>query len=132
MNHARSTFQQMPSSARICLSSLLMLGVLAMHTVVASDEGTVAHHASSVSDLSNVPELVPLGGMPDVSTSDCGGLSMLCMAMIVGLSAHIVLRRRSLDRVLWQLPPLRDMALGRAIAPFPSLIPRERNPVLRC
>jgi hypothetical protein len=135
MLSARTKLRQTPPWARVCLSSLLLLGVLTMHTAIVSDEdGLVDHHGSISAVESSVSSVIAAGdsnGESGLSMSDCAGLSMICLAMIVGASAYIVLRARAVDRVLWQLPPTVDTAFGRPSGPFEVLSPRERSSVLR-
>ena len=125
----------MPPWARVWLSSLLLLGVLSMHTAIVSDEGGLVDHHGSISAVeSSVSSVIAAGdsnGESGLSMSDCGGLSMLCLAMIVGASAYIVLRGRAAERILWQLPLIVGTASGRPSGPFEVLSPRERSSVLR-
>lgn len=135
MFSARTKLRQMPPWARVWLSSLLLLGILSMHSAIVSDEGGLVDHHGSISVVeSSVSSVLAVGdpnGESGLSMSDCGGISMLCLAMIVGASAYIVLRGRAVDRVLWQLPPTVDKAFGRPSGPFEVLSPRERSSVLR-
>lgn len=128
----------MPSWLRVCLNSCLILGIFAMHHVLVADHP--AHHvdtaamtaAMQVDDPHDVEASVEGDGHTDGALSDCCGLMMLCLAMIVGASAFLLLRRRSSGRVLWQLPsPFR---LGRSLRlpPFPGLTPLQRSSILRC
>ena len=125
----------MPPWARVWLGSLLLLGILSIHSAIVSDEGGfVDHHGSvSVLETSMVSGIDPgaSNGESGLSMSDCGGIAMLCLAMIVGVSAYIVLRNRSLDRVLGQITPILGTAFGRPSGPFEALSPRERSSVLR-
>ena len=135
MDGALSRLQQMPPVARVWLSSLLLLGVLSMHTAIASDDGgLLPHHGSTISVAQgiDVPEVVPsLSGEPSLSMADCGSLAMLCLAMVAAASAYIVLRGRVADRVVWRLPPAPGTPSGRSRRPFEALSPRERSSVLR-
>lgn len=149
MDPGRVTLHQMPPLVRLWLTTMLMLGILVMHGVVTSaDDGAVAHHesmptvqgsaavmghaAESVSRVAGVAQVGELGGVLGTSLAHCGGLGALCLAMIIGLSAFVVLRRRTLDRVPWQLPPPMGTRRIPATAPFPSMSPRERSSILRC
>lgn len=134
MNQARNRLQQMPPWARVWLSSLLLLGVLSMHTAIAGDEGgLLPHHAStSVAQSIDVPDIIPpLDGESSLSTADCGSLAMLCLAMVAAASAYIVLRDRAANRVVWRLSPTLGRNGGRSRRPFEALSPRERSSVLR-
>lgn len=124
----------MPPWARVWLSSLLLLGVLSMHTAIATDDGgLIPHHGStSVAQAIDIPELVPpLSDEPGLSTADCGSLAMVCLAMVAAAGAYIVLRGRGADRVVWSLPPAPGTQFGRSRRPFEALSPRERSSVLR-
>ena len=135
MFSARTKLRQVPPWARVWLSSLLLLGILSMHSVIVSDEGGLVDHHISIaiveSSVSSVSAAGGSDGESGLSMSDCGGISMLCLAMMVGASAYIVLRGRAVDRVLWQLPSQPGVAFGRPSGPFEALSPRERSSVLR-
>ena len=134
MNVARNRLQQMPPWARVWLSSLLLLGVLSMHTAIADDDGgLIPHHGSTSGEQSiSVPALVPLqDGESSLSAADCGSLAMVCLAMVAAASAYIVLRGRAADRVLWRLPRTAGTPYARSRRPFEGLSPRERSSVLR-
>ena len=134
MNVARTRLQQMPPWARLWPSALLLLGVLSMHTAIASDEGgLIPHHETiSVAQSVDVPSFVPLqGGASCLSAADCGGMAMVCLAVIAAAGAYVVLRGRVVDRVLRQLPSQPGMTYGRPSGPFELRSPRERSSVLR-
>lgn len=140
MDPALATFRHMPLWARIWLS-VLVLGVVSMHHLASTEDGlhdeatqvaaVAAASAASVSELADVPELVPLEAATDASMATCGGLPMLCLAMILGLSAYIVLRRRERERITYRLPMLHDASPSPPDPPFPSLTTLERTCVLR-
>ena len=136
----------MSRGLRVALNVLIILGVFAMHNLLLSSEGANAsHHAMSpVSDVvlgaahhgaadAVVVAQVVAGAGDDMggSMSDCGGLMALCLAMVLGASAYIVLRKRTLDRVLWQRPPPTDRAFA-AVPEFNCRSPLERSSLLRC
>lgn len=142
-----------PRWVQVCLSSLLIAGIFAMHNFPAYDHdghgtqemtesvvhaassvtvaavataGSVSHHAESA-----IRVVVAAGGDMGLSMSDCGGLMMLCMAMMLGISAYILIRKRMFDRLLWQLPPPQFTVFGRVTPPFQRLTPLQRSSVLR-
>lgn len=134
-----------PTALCLGINILLVVGVLAMHHLfLGTGEGVGSHHGrSSVS--SEVAHAEPaatlsvgstMSGAPDGGDtdplSDCGGLMALCFAMILGISAYIVLRKRLVDRVLWQLPPPTEHVRVVVIAPFERRSPLQRSSVLRC
>ena len=150
MSSARTTLQQTPPWTRVWLSALLLLGVLSMHGAIISDEGgLIDHHGTTIAAVqSSVSAVVAAGefathfddlsalaplqnGESDLSMSDCGGLSMLCLAMIVAGSAYIALRRSALNRISWQLAPNFGTTYARPSGPFEARSPRERSSVLR-
>lgn len=146
--------RQLPHWVRLCLNVSLIVGIFAMHNVVTDGDGEFdAHHlgsqgfqaassakAASMSAVEStasrvgmtVQTLVASNGDMGLSMADCGGLMMLCIAMVLGITAYILLRRRTLDRLLWQLPPPLFTAHGRVIPPFQQLSPLQRSSVLRC
>ena len=146
---AHTKLQQAPPLARLWLSSLLLLGVLSMHGAIVSDEGGLVDHHGAISAVQSsaaaiavagdfvtngvdVPDLVPLqDGEPGLSMSDCGGIVLLCLVMIVGTSAYVLLRGRAAHRVTWHLAPTAAMTLGGTCPPFEVMNPRERSSVLR-
>ena len=144
---ATPRLRQMPHWGRVCLNSMLILGVFAMHHVLTGNDGAVAvHHettsmAAMADDIRTTagpshtttehPQLLAAADDSGMSMSDCGGIMMLCIAMIIGISAFILLRKAAHDRVLWQLPPPHSYALGSVLAPRQSLSPLQRTAVLR-
>jgi hypothetical protein len=128
----------MPAWLRVCLNSCLILGIFAMHHVLVAEHP--AHHVDSASMSMAVQVDVPHGvaafiegdGHPAGTMSDCCGLMMLCLAMIVGASAFLVLRRRMRDRVLWQLPPPLRLGDALRLPPLHGLTPLQRSSILRC
>lgn len=137
----------MPHWRRVCLNSFLILGIFAIHNVLTGDDGAMAalHEttamAATAGDMQTTaglshattahPQLVAAGDGSGMSMSDCGGLMMLCIAMIGGIGAFIVLRKAAHDRVLWQLPPPHIFALGSVLTPLHNLSPLQRTAVLR-
>lgn len=137
----------MPHWGRVCLNSFLILGIFAMHNVLAGDGGAMAaiHETTSMAATAGGmqstagptpaptahPQLMAAGDGSGMSMSDCGGLMMLCVAMSIGIGAFIVLRKAALDRILWQLPPPHMYALGSVLAPLQNLSPLQRTAVLR-
>lgn len=107
-----------PAGLRVGLIGLIIVGVFAMHNMLmGSDSGlplhhqmatpslaAVEHHASEGASAAATMLMEPAGELCG-AMADCGGLMALCLAMIVGISACIALRKRVLDRILWQIPP---------------------------
>lgn len=133
----------MPGLLRVAINVLLIVGVLAMHhLILESATATPAHHemtlVSNVSDVvdtetaATIAKVAHPANLTPSPLSDCGGLMMLCLAMILGVSAYIVLRKRLSDRVLWQLPPPLRLEPFTAVAQFNTQSPLQRSSVLRC
>jgi hypothetical protein len=127
-----------PTWLRLCLNTCLILGILAMHHMLVADDP--AHHvdtamvttAMQMDSPHSVVAFVAGDGHADGSMSDCCGLMMLCLAMIIGASAFLVLRRRRSDRVLWQLPPPFRLGNSLRLPPLHALTPLQRSSILRC
>jgi hypothetical protein len=123
---------------RVCLSSCLILGILAMlHILVADDSAHQMDTAAVMTamQMDNPPSVAALvgdDGHADGDLSDCCGLMMLCVAMIAGARAFLLLRRRSADRVLWQLPPPFRLGNSLRLPPIHGLTPLQRSSILRC
>ncbi len=68
-----------------------------------------------------------------MSMSECCGLLMLCIAIVMGIGALAMARmpRTGRARVLWQRPAPHTVTLGRALAPLFSSSPLQRTAVLR-
>lgn len=147
MSDGRETpAEALPRGLRVVLHALIIVGVFAMHNLALSSDGGVhsSHHEMSpVSDVVGAVHdgaadvmvvaqaAVGSGDGTQGSLSDCGGLMALCLAMVVGVSAYIVLRKRVGERVLWQRPP----PMGGAFAAVPAFncrSPLERSSILRC
>lgn len=137
-----------PHWSRVCVSALLVLGVVAManmlganpdsmalsssHDTALTQHGVAAAPFHGTEDSAGLPAATvkpPLGS--GESLSDCFGLVMLCMAMVIGISALLLSRRAPGGHVMWQLPRPHTIALGRAVAPFCSATPLQRTAVLR-
>ena len=136
-----------PHWFRVTVNALLMLGVVAMLNMLGatSESGTSdpAHgalltqqHGQTVApsvatdsgDLLAPVSAVHEGGM---STAECCGLVMLCMALIVAITAFVLSRRPSGGGVMWQLQRSLSVTLGRAAAPMYRMTPLQRTAVLR-
>ena len=131
---------------RLCLHSLLILGIFGMHHVLADQgDNPAAHHAGM--EMSVAPSAQPahdatlgvtwvaatdLGGDGAGTMSDCGGLMILCIAMVMGLSLFLFIRRRVRERVLWRLPRPSMVVRMPSFPPFHLLSPLERSAGLRC
>ena len=137
--------REAPKGLRLGVNLLLILGVLAMHHLfLGGGEDAASHHDSTASStvaaqvapvaavLNATADVVHEGGITDDPVSDCGGLMAFCMAMLLGVSAYIVLRKRLADRVLWQLPPPTNLVPAAVLALFDTRSPPQRIAVLRC
>lgn len=137
---------QSPHWLRVCVNALIMLGVVAMLNLVGATSEPIASgsshdvtmtHAQTPGALAEAPGrghhpalVVPAddGGM---SMEDCCGLVMLCIAMIAGMGAFAFLGRRSIGRMMWQVPRPHTFSLGQVVAPFHIATPLQRTAVLR-
>lgn len=130
---------------RLGINVLLILGVLAMHHLfLGGGEDAVSHHDSAgtssvaaqvapvAAALEATADVVHEGGVTEDPLSDCSGLMALCMGMLLGVSAFIVLRKRLADRVLWQLPPPTNLVPAAVLASFNLRSPPQRSSLLRC
>ncbi len=135
----------MPRGLRVALNALIILGVFAMHHLLLGPDGEAQPHhemrpvSAAVSGNSDAGAIVSTevdnmssaDGLQGIM-SDCGGPMALCLGMILGVSAYIVLRKRVAERVLWQLSrpaAARPFPVG---PPFDCRSPLERSSVLRC
>lgn len=132
-----ASLHTMPSWLRVCLNSCLILGIFAMHHVLVADHP--AHHGEAASvvavmqaDMPHSVGVVEGDGHTGGTMSDCCGLMMLCLAMLVGASAFLLVRRRSSGRVLWQLPLPFRLGGSLRLPPFHGLTPLQRSSILRC
>lgn len=134
-----------PAGLRIGLIGLIIVGVFAMHNMLmSSDSGLQPHHQMATPSLAAVEHhasetasaavtmLVDPAGELCGAMADCGDLMALCLAMIVGISAYIAVRKRLSDRILWQLPPPTAARPFRTVPPFNCRSPLERSSILRC
>lgn len=136
-----------PHWSRVCVNALLVLGVVAMLNMLGANSESMAPLGSSHdTSMSHAQTAVPLADAEDsgrhlapampihdggLSVADCCGLVMLCVAMIVGISAFVLSGRPSGGRLMWQMPRPHTFTLGRAVAPFFSISPLQRTAVLR-
>lgn len=140
MSPAGSTSSTARSWLRVLFVAALVLGLFAMHHVLTSQiDGMSADHAGAQMaasadagmQMSAVSHDEGHGDDGAEGMPECGGLMLLCVAMIIGVGALIMLRLRT-DRVLWQLPPPTTIVHALRIPAFSSLTPLERSCVLRC
>lgn len=133
----------------VALSAVLVVGVVAMHSLVlrpatvTPTAGADHSHAAATasSDMAVAQGVDHTGGAADLGghgehggglLEGCDGLLAMCLAMLVGLAAFLLLRERVLRRVLWQLPPPTAIRLGLVRVAHQSLSPLQRTTVLRC
>lgn len=141
------TSTPMPHWLRICVHSAVIVGIFAMHQMMVGQiDSPVSHHVTTVAPAHSSPAVDGHfeGSQPadpavvhsdDDSQgvmSDCCGLMMLCLSMLAGVGAFIFIRRRSADRVMWQLPPPTTFGISLRLPPFQSLTPLQRTSILRC
>lgn len=144
MTRRSTTAEALPRGVRVALNALIILGVFAMHNLLLGSNGEVKPHHEMLSMSQAASETAHSGAvvMTEVvsssmdgmqgAMSDCGGLMALCLALVLGVSAYIVLRKRLADRVLWQLPPPTITRSFAVVPPFNSRSPLERSSILRC
>lgn len=139
---------QGPHWLRACVHSLLILGIFAMHNVLAADGDLLtAHHGTSQSTNQSAIAMIPSalnadhhvtpvglgeGQSPLGDLSDCCGVLMLCFSMILGVGALLFIRGKVAERVLWQLPPPSRLTDALRALPFQNLTPFQRSSILRC
>lgn len=131
------------------LSALLVVGVVAMHSLVlrpaASMPSAGADHSHAAamggSTMTVAMDVGHTGGDADLGghgehggglLEGCEGLVAICLALLVGFATLLLLRERVLRRVLWQLPPPTAICLGLVRVAHQSLSPLQRTTVLRC
>lgn len=133
---------------RVCVHSFVILGIFAMHNVlVGGGDQMIAHHATplAAAESSMVTAPSALGTADEMQavergdghgmsgeSSDCCGILMLCVAMIMGVGALLLIRRKVAERVLWQLPPPSRLIDLVRVPPFQGLTPFQRSSILRC
>lgn len=137
------TSRGVPRVLRIVLCLGLVFGIFAMHEIFTGESATAVGHHMAVSDASAPHVTDTLSAVaqrgddtaPELGGNDlsgCCGIVVLCMAMLGGLGALLILRSRGHHRVLWELP--RPIRTGRSlrVPQFSSLTPLQRSSVLRC
>lgn len=135
--------RRVPHVLRLVLCLGLAFGIFAMHEMLTgTDDSGSNHRAAAMVDTAShamaaAPSLVQLGDdmAPDPGGSGlagCCGIVMICVSMLVGLGALLILRARGTGRILWQLPPPHRAGLALRIPQFCSLTPLQRSSVLRC
>lgn len=133
---------------RVCVHSFVILGIFAMHNIlVGGGDQLVAHHATPLAAAQSDTVTAPLalGTADEIAAvgrgdshgmsgqlSDCCGVLMLCLSMIMGAGALLFIRRKVADRVLWQLPPPSRLLDLVRVSPFQGLTPFQRSSILRC
>ncbi len=150
----RLTVQRLvpPAGPRWLLAGLapaLILGIIAMHSLLAqaptsehtgmaavspatstSSEHGATHPESSMTAAAIAPD--DGGHGQEGPMPDCGGLMVMCMAMLVAAAAYVALRRGALHRVLWKRPLPIKVRFGTVRAAFEQLTPLQRTAVIRC
>ncbi len=128
---------------------LVVLGLVAMHSLMTMDDGHGAAHSSSISQSAG--ELAPgdhqqhesaglvmASGAGDehgapADDGGCGPLMAMCIAMLVAVAIGVVLlRARGLRRIIGQIPLPTMVTMGWERPPWESLTPLQRTTVLRC
>ena len=127
---------------------LVVLGLVAMHSLMTLDEGHAASHRSTVT-VAAAPATDDghgHGSAAQATTADaggdhgapaddrgCGPLMAMCIAMLVSVAIGVVLvHARGLRRVIEQIPVPTMITLGWERPAWQSLTPRQRTSVLRC
>ncbi len=135
----------MTQGLRLALNALLIVGVFAMHHLLLSaSDGVQPHHDvaplsqaavgtvhAGASVVAEASAAVVDGGM-EGALAACGDLSVLCLAIVLGATAFLMLRRRPVSRVLWQLPRAVPAGPLRVVAPFNTMSPLQRTSIQRC
>lgn len=128
----------------LLLAPALIVGIVLMHSLMsatavngmpAMDESMtsttmadpVAAHSALLPTGADDPMGHGAGGMPD-----CGGLMIMCLALLVSSVALAAWRRGLAVRVLWQQARPTSVHLGRMRGSFEALTPRQRTTVIRC
>jgi len=127
---------------------LLVLGLIAMHSLMTLDDGHAAAHSSVVAQagdgaMADESGHGASGHAASSSTGDehgapahdlgCGPLMAMCIAMLVVVAIGVVLiRARGLRRIIEQLPVPTMITLGWERPAWQSLTPLQRTTVLRC
>lgn len=149
MDSTRSRLEhQAPHWVRVCVHSFLIVAFFAMHNVLADSGDQFAGHHASPDPTTQLDAAIGLSSLiadhhrqsaglgdgqePLGSISDCCGLLMLCLTMIVGGGALLFIRRKLSERVLWQLPPPSRVRALLRVSPFQGLTPFQRSSILRC
>ncbi|WP_311210056.1 MULTISPECIES: hypothetical protein [unclassified Aeromicrobium] len=129
----------------LVLAPALIVGIVLMHslmsapaiggmsamddsmTSMAMTHPAAATHAAVSPTGADAPMGHGTGGMPD-----CGGLMIMCLALLVSALALAAWRRGPSTRVLWQQARPTLVHLGSMRGTFEALTPRQRTTVIRC
>ena len=132
---------------------LVVLGLVAMHSLMTLDGGHATSHATSVAqaaapatDDDHEGAGAGHGSAGHVMTADaggdhgapahdlgCGPLMAMCIAMLVAVAiAVFLIRARGLQRIIEQIPMPTTITLGWERPAWQSLTPLQRTTVLRC
>ncbi len=127
---------------------LVVLGLIAMHSLMTLDEGHASSHSTPVAQAAAPVDgdhgVGSAGHAPTTSAGDdhggapeddrgCGPLMAMCIAMLVTVAIGVVLvRARELRRVIEQIPVPTMITLGWERPAWQSLTPLQRTTVLRC
>ncbi len=127
---------------------LVVLGLVAMHSLMTLDEGHAASHSSPAAQVGAMTTgddgghgsaghgVVAGSGDEHGAPADdggCGPLMAMCIAMFVAVAIGVFLiRARGLRRIIEQIPVPTMVTLGWERPAWQSLTPLQRTTVLRC
>lgn len=132
---------------------LVVLGLVAMHSLMTLDEGHATSHNTSVAlaaapvtgdDHEEAGSSHQGAGHAKAADADgdhgapahdlgCGPLMAMCIAMLVAVAiAVFLIRARGLQRIIEQIPVPTMITLGWERPAWQSLTPLQRTTVLRC
>lgn len=139
-----------PARSRLLLAALasaLILGVVAMHSLlVTSPEAGPPAAASASTVVAQVDGAAEAGqahheqgavqhgedGGLSAMAQDCGPLLAACLALLLSVAGLLQSRRGRSWRVLWQRVRAAHVDIGLARARLELLTPLQRTAVLRC
>ena len=132
---------------------LVVLGLIAMHSLMTLDEGHAASHTTSVAQAAAPATgddhegagaghgsaihamAADAGGDHGAPAHDlgCGPLMAMCIAMLVAVAiAVFLIGARGLRRIIGQIPAPTMFTLGWERPAWQSLTPLQRTTVLSC
>lgn len=129
------------------LALALIVGIVLMHSLMSAPAASGAHDMSDSMASSAKPHpvtginaisMAPIEAADDPmghgggSMPDCGGLMIMCLALLVSSAALAVWRRGISVRMLGHRPRLTLAPLGAVREAIEVMTPRQRTAVIRC